>query len=136
LDPKEAEAFLNRPIKKLEDLNTSLKNSYEKNFFNRPQFSHFAVLKSKRKHKEADSIPEEEKSNDSDFKIGSPRNSRNKRAKGVGGELGSLEDSNNIPKSKANKTMGDQPAENKKKTNGKGNRRQKKMVVESESSIS
>ena len=49
VDVKETEAFLKRPVKKLDDLNTSLKKSYDKQFFNQPRFSHFNILKQKRK---------------------------------------------------------------------------------------
>ncbi len=38
LDPKQAQAFLSRPVQKLENLNQSLRKSYEKGFFNKPQF--------------------------------------------------------------------------------------------------
>ena len=56
LDPKQAEAFLSRPVQKLENLNQNLRKSYEKGFFNKPQFQHFKILKAKRQNKDNDSI--------------------------------------------------------------------------------
>jgi hypothetical protein len=57
IDPKETAAFLNRPVKKPEDLNQSLRKSYKKNFFNGPRFEDFKTLqKMRKKREENDSI--------------------------------------------------------------------------------
>jgi hypothetical protein len=56
IDEKDTQAFLNRPVQKLEDLDKKLRNSYDKEFFKKPRFSHFDTLKKIRKDKENDSI--------------------------------------------------------------------------------
>jgi hypothetical protein len=67
LDPEETSAFLNRPVKKLEDLNQNLKNSYTKDFFKGSRFEHFETLKKLRKGQDNDSILSSDH-NDEDYK--------------------------------------------------------------------
>lgn len=55
IDPRETAEFLNRPVKKVEDLNKSLKKSYKKGYFKEPRFEHFKTLILKRKDKSRDS---------------------------------------------------------------------------------
>jgi hypothetical protein len=60
IDPNETAAFLNRPVKKTENLNQNLRKSYEKGFFDGPRFEHFKILREKRKDREKDSIASED----------------------------------------------------------------------------